>query len=177
MKRPMRIVVSVCFLVLGLISLAQSSYRFKNYTIADGLSQSSVSTIVQDKYGALWFGTQDGLNRFDGQSFENFLSDNTTGIENSYIHTSIKDKNGNLWFGTANGLTQYNPSTEQFKSFQLKSGYALQVETITQDDKGNLWFGTSSNGLCMFPNKIKKINYFPTKIPFKQIIKRRKRIK
>lgn len=170
MKRPMRIVVSVCFLVLGLISLAQSSYRFKNYTIADGLSQSSVSTIVQDKYGALWFGTQDGLNRFDGQSFENFLSDNTEGIENSYIHTSIKDKNGNLWFGTANGLTQYNPSTEQFKSFQLKSGYALQVETITQDNKGNLWLGTSSNGLCVFSTKSKKINFFTAQIPSNQII-------
>jgi ligand-binding sensor domain-containing protein/class 3 adenylate cyclase/predicted metal-dependent HD superfamily phosphohydrolase len=166
----MKLKWSVAFLLFGLISIAQSSYRFKNYTIADGLSQSSVSTIIQDKYGALWLGTQDGLNRFDGQSFENFLSDNTKGIENSYIHTSLKDKKGNLWFGTANGLTKYNPTLENFQSYQLKSGYALQVETITQDEKGNLWLGTSSNGLCVFSPKNLEIKFFASQIPSDKII-------
>lgn len=166
----MKIGLSYVFLLIGFFSFSQSSYRFKNYTIADGLSQSSVSTIVQDKYGSLWFGTQDGLNRFDGQNFENFLSDNQDGIENSYIHTSFKDKSGCLWFGTANGLTSYNPTLEKFTSYQIKNGLALQVETITEDKRGNLWLGTSSNGLCLFSKKAKTFKFFNSKIPSNKII-------
>ena len=166
----MKIGLSYIFLLIGFFSFSQSSYRFKNYTIADGLSQSSVSTIVQDKYGSLWFGTQDGLNRFDGQNFENFLSDNQDGIENSYIHTSFKDKSACLWFGTANGLTSYNPTLEKFTSFQIKNGLALQVETITEDKRGNLWLGTSSNGLCLFSKKAKTFKFFNSKIPSNKII-------
>ncbi len=152
------------------LSLSQSTYRFKNYSIIDGLSQSAVTTIEQDKYGALWFGTQDGLNRFDGQTFENFSADNTAGIENSYIKTSFKSKDGNLWFGTSNGLTNYNPKTEKFKTFQLKGGFVLQIETITEDKNGNLWLGTSSNGLCVFNKKKQKFNFFITNIPSNKIL-------
>jgi ligand-binding sensor domain-containing protein/class 3 adenylate cyclase/predicted metal-dependent HD superfamily phosphohydrolase len=163
-------ILSLIFFLIGFYCFNQSSYRFKNYTISDGLSQSFVSTIIQDKYGQLWFGTQDGLNRFDGQTFESFVSDNTPGIDNSYIHTSFKDRNGNLWFGTANGLLSYKPHLEKFESFQLKDGFALQIETITEDKKGNLWLGTSSNGICVFSIKNKKFNFFTTSIPSNKII-------
>ena len=65
--------------------IAQNNYRFRNYTINDGLSQSAITTIIQDDIGTLWIGTQDGLNRFDGQSFENFTSDKIEGIENEML--------------------------------------------------------------------------------------------
>jgi ligand-binding sensor domain-containing protein/class 3 adenylate cyclase/predicted metal-dependent HD superfamily phosphohydrolase len=164
-------ILGVFILVVNIFyTYGQSTYRFKNYSIVDGLSQSSVTSIEQDKFGALWFGTQDGLNRFDGQTFENFTSDNTNGIENSYFKTSFKSKDGNLWFGTSNGLTQYNPTTESFKTFQLSGRFALQIETITDDSEGNLWIGTSANGLCIFSKKTQKFNFFISSIPSNKIL-------
>ncbi|MFN5417229.1 MAG: adenylate/guanylate cyclase domain-containing protein [Flavobacteriia bacterium] len=161
---------SIVLSIVSQYSYAQSSYRFKNYTILDGLSQSSATTIEQDKYGALWIGTQDGLNRFDGQTFENFTPDNTKGIGNSYFKTSYKSKNGLLWFGTSNGLVCYNPETETFKTHQLLGGFVLQIENIEEDSEGNLWLGTSSNGLCTFNVKTAKFKFVITKIPSTKIL-------
>lgn len=161
----------LCGLLLGFFQqlTAQSAYRFKNYTILDGLSQSSATTIEQDKFGAIWIGTQDGLNRFDGQTFENFSPDNTPGIGNSYFKTSFKSSEGLIWFGTANGLTSYDPSKEQFKTYQLEGGFALQIEAITEDPGGNLWLGTSSNGICTFDKKTKKFSFIITHLPSNKI--------
>ena len=78
----MRIFILIGLLVFfSLKGIGQTAYRFRNYTINQGLSQSSVTCIVQDKNHALWVGTQDGLNRFDGKNFEVFTSDDTPGIE------------------------------------------------------------------------------------------------
>jgi len=71
-------------------SVRSQDFRFNNYNINDGLSQSSVNTILQDDFGGLWIGTQDGLNRFDGKSFEIFNADETEGIE-SPLHSSVSE--------------------------------------------------------------------------------------
>lgn len=139
------------------LSLSQNTYRFRNYTINDGLSQSAISTIVQDETGMLWLGTQDGLNRFDGQNVEIFNSDLTKGIENEYILSSLRAKNELVWFGTTNGLTQYNPKKEAFKTFLPTSKSAFQAETITEDNIGNIWVGTASGELYKWDKKTEKI--------------------
>ena len=113
----MRLKLFLVLLLSSFLLQAQNSYRFRNYTISDGLSQSNVSTLVQDNTGSIWVGTQDGLNRFDGQTFEIFTPDNTKGIENGDFICSIKASNGIIWFGTSNGLTSYNPETENFKTY------------------------------------------------------------
>ncbi|MEJ6776263.1 MAG: adenylate/guanylate cyclase domain-containing protein [Crocinitomicaceae bacterium] len=128
-------------------SYAQKDYRFKNYTINNGLSQSSATTIIQDDLNALWVGTQDGLNRYDGRVFEIFTSDDTEGLESEYILCSHKDKKGNLWFGTSKGLTKYNFSTERFKTYTTKRGAPIRIEDITEDDTGSLWVATTDFGV------------------------------
>src|SRR5690554_6569578 len=91
------------FLLYGLVSSfslylsAQDHIQFKNYTINDGLSQSSVTCIIQDKPGALWLGTQDGINKFNGKNFEVFTADNVYDIANEHIHSSFTDQYGNMW--------------------------------------------------------------------------------
>ena len=67
-----RLYLFVCILFFCLNSFSQSDYRFKNYTINDGLSQSAATTIIQDDNYRLWIGTQDGINRFDGKDIEVF---------------------------------------------------------------------------------------------------------
>lgn len=149
-------------------SFAQNPYRFRNYTISDGLSQSAVTAVIQDEIGALWIGTQDGLNRFDGQTFENFTSDNTRGLENEYIHCAIQSRDGKLWFGTANGLTCYDPKKETFKAYQY-GNTALQVESMAEDRQGNIWIGSASGGIYLLDKKTGKIQSFRSVLPSNKI--------
>ena len=73
-------------------------YNFINYTTKNGLNSNTTLAILKDKYGFMWFGTEDGLNRFDGKNFEIYNSDDTPGIGNSFIKCVTKSKNGNLSF-------------------------------------------------------------------------------
>ena len=146
------------FLVLSV--QAQTEFRFKNLTINDGLSQSSVTAIVQDELNALWVGTQDGLNRYDGRTFEIFTSDKTQGLESEYITCALKDKHGNLWFGTSNGLTLYDLGTEKFHTFKPKKGNSLYIQDIIEDNSGNLWLASAETGVYRFSVSEKKFKSF-----------------
>ena len=132
------------------ISFAQSDFRFRNYTINDGLSQSSVTSIVQDELNSLWIGTQDGLNRFDGNSFEIFVSDDTEGLESSYIRCSELGKNSTVWFGTNNGLTKFDLSKEEFKTYSNKNTSALRIVDLDIDNGNTIWLATEESGLFSF---------------------------
>jgi len=153
-------------LTVGLLLLiifsgqAQTAYRFRNYTINDGLSQSSVTCIVQDDNHALWVGTQDGLNRFDGKNFEVFNSDATPGLESEYIKCAVKSRDGKLWFGTSNGLTLYDPATETFNTYVSSGTTALQIEGLTIDAKGILWLATMGYGVLSFDPSTRKFKQY-----------------
>lgn len=114
---------------------------------------------------ALWLGTQDGLNRFDGKNFEVFTADNTPGLNSSYIKCSVKDKSGKLWFGTNNGITVYNPNTEVFNSFLPTKSGSFQVEDIIIGPEGNIWLASSESGVYKFDVKTGKFNSFYDVIP------------
>jgi len=148
----------------------QTTYRFNNYTINEGLSQSSVTCIIQDNTNSLWVGTQDGLNRFDGKSFEIFNSDETKGIESEYIRCSFKTKNGNLWFGTSNGLTKYDVKKEVFKTYLTLKKTPLQIEKITVDNDGNLWLSSLTSGLLIFNPETEKFSLPSFTLPSKKIL-------
>ena len=149
-------VVYIIIVLIGFSAYSQTDYRFRNYTINDGLSQSAVTTIIQDNLHALWVGTQDGLNRYNGRSFEVYTSDKTKGLESEYILCSLKDREGNLWFGTSKGLTKFNHLTEEFKTYNTKSGLSLHVQDIVEDELGNLWIASAQSGVYKFHPKEKK---------------------
>lgn len=166
----MRLILVVLSVLSSFLSGAQTAYRFRNYTINDGLSQSSITCIVQDKNHSLWIGTQDGLNRFDGKNFEVFTSDDTEGLESEYIKSSVKTNDGKLWFGTMNGLTVFDPNTEKFSTYSLSNNKALQIESICLDGSGLIWIGTTGHGLLSFERSTKKFNEYATLIPSKKIL-------
>lgn len=158
-------------LTLSLSALAhgQLSYRFRNFTIADGISQSSVTCIVQDDVGTLWIGTQDGLNRFDGRQFEVFTSDDTKGIESEYIHCSHKDYRGTLWFGTSNGLTSYDQKRESFTTYGIGANNPLSIESMAESKRGDLWLGTSTQGIAKWEKGTRKVKLIASGLPSKRI--------
>ncbi|MCB0396126.1 MAG: SpoIIE family protein phosphatase, partial [Flavobacteriales bacterium] len=123
----------------------------------EGLSQSVVNCIIQDHKGFMWFGTQSGLNRYDGYSFTIYKSNplDSNSLSHNFVNCILEDENGILWIGTdGGGLNTYNPVTGVFRNYRkqgknLKSLPGDQVKTLLLDTDGVLWVGTN-NGLFAF---------------------------
>lgn len=96
-------------LLLCALQAAASPYYFKSMDAREGLSQNTVNAIVEDGGGFMWFGTKDGLNRYDGSGFRIFRHDpsDESGLCNNFIRALVEDANGDLWIGTDNGLDVY----------------------------------------------------------------------
>ncbi|GBD92613.1 sporulation kinase E [bacterium BMS3Abin05] len=132
---------------------AGQTLNIQTYSVEQGLSQSQVLTIVQDHEGYLWFGTLDGLSRFDGQSFVSFnIKD---GLAGNFITANHLDKDGNIWFGHERGrISIYDAKTHSFHKFQPKEDLpSKQIQFIFRDRSGDLWFGTRGDGLYRYNNK------------------------
>lgn len=134
---------------------AQSgTIRFETLSIEDGLSQGTVRAIVQDSDGFMWFGTDDGLNKYDGYTFTIYKHDpeDPSTLSNSAITAGFKDSRGNLWFGTNNGLNRFDRETETFERF-LDGPSGLSISAIAEDPQGFLWIGASDGGLIRFDTR------------------------
>ncbi len=109
---------------------AANPYYFQKLDINDGLSQNCVNAIMQDRSGFMWFGTRDGLNRYDGTGFKVFRNDlsDAAGLGNNFITSLYEDGNGNIWIGTDVGVFIYYPQTERFEEFSLHSGNGHKIE-------------------------------------------------
>ncbi len=149
-NRTLRDIAIVFGLLSAPISHAQLDtllLPFRALTIEDGLSQGMVNAILQDRYGFMWFATKDGLNRYDGYSFEVFRHDpqDSTSIRDNLINALFEDKQGRFWVGTNEGLDLFDHATERFSHVRFDGSAADrgQVEMITQDRNGNLWVACS----------------------------------
>jgi signal transduction histidine kinase/ligand-binding sensor domain-containing protein/DNA-binding response OmpR family regulator len=129
--------------------------RFKHLTTEDGLSQNAVFAIFQDSRGFMWFGTKDGLNRYDGYSFTIYQHNpfDSTSISANYITALFEDRQGNLWIGTYDGgLNRFIRDTEIFQRInnlpmRRDDTGTYKISAITGDSTGNIWVGTTGNGL------------------------------
>ncbi|MEO6549241.1 MAG: two-component regulator propeller domain-containing protein [Ferruginibacter sp.] len=137
MNNKVYILILLFFFSSGLFA---QSYYFRHYQVENGLSNNATICSLQDNKGFLWFGTKDGLDRFDGYSFKVFRNspDDSGTIGNNFIRSLYEDPNGILWAGTENGLYQFDAVTEKFSLLQGSAG--APIRDITMDAKGNLWF-------------------------------------
>ena len=122
----------------------RESFNFKNITIEDGLSQSTVETIYQDSKGYIWIGTNDGLDRYNGYEFKHYKHDkyDKNSIANNYIVDIIEDKNGYIWVSTIGGLSRINPDKDEIKNYYSK------------EDSGNLSNSNLWQLLCTKDNRL-----------------------
>jgi len=112
-------------------------YFFSGYSISDGLSQSVVNCIFQDSKGYIWFGTQNGLNKYNGYTFEIFTSipNDTNSITNNWINGITEDKEANLWIATKGGLVKYTRKDKSFSRKKYTSPFQVLITDCVYDVK------------------------------------------
>jgi len=136
--------------------------RFSRLSTAQGLSQTQANEIVQDDQGFMWFGTQYGLDRYDGYEFKVFTQDPAR--ENSlscvYIHSLFKDRSGSLWVGCDQFLDRFDSLHETFTHYRIDAGEAANyVSQISEDRTGMLWLATGSGLFRLNPDTGQIIHY------------------
>jgi len=138
-------------------SSSLESVRFDHLTVEDGISQNDIFSIFQDSTGFLWFATEDGLNKYDGQQFSIYKhnQNDSNSLSDNWVWDVIEDQMGDLWIGMLNGgLDRYNRELDQFTHFKhdpdnRDSISSNEVITIFEDSDGIIWVGTSA-GLDRF---------------------------
>ncbi len=145
-NNPVNTLILIILLFLP-VRLSAQGMPFQNYSIQSGLSQSVVTSLLQDSGGYVWIGTEFGLNRFNRYEFEQFFEED--GLSHNGIVTLHEDRDGRLLVGTQAGLVQFEdgrfvtlPGTELLEF--------IQVNAIFMDDQGALWVGTETAGLYVF---------------------------
>ncbi|MBC7982807.1 MAG: response regulator [Candidatus Obscuribacterales bacterium] len=116
-------------------------YVHRSWQTDDGLPQNSVTAAIQSDDGYLWFGTRDGLCRFDGARFTVFSSTNTPAFRSNIINTVKKGIDGILWIGTEDGLVRFKDG--EFVRFSAEDGLSTDyIQSVMQEPNGRLWVGT-----------------------------------
>lgn len=132
-----------------------AAQEFQRMTWEDGLSSNTILSMVQDRYGFVWIGTNNGLNRFDGTRIKPLFHDpqDDRTLPHYRIDALFESSNGTLWIGTHAGLARYDRQSEHFQRFDipaLRAGEGLIVHHITEDQAGDLWLSTWESGLIRF---------------------------
>lgn len=143
------------FLLFDLYAISDKDYQIDNRIILQkGLSQSRILSMIEDERGFMWFGTADGLNRYDGYTFKIFrnIINDSTSLPNNVINSMVEDNDGNIWIGTNNGVAIFNPYTETFKSLRETDLTAIDkganiITSCVVDKNNNIWYSTQDYGI------------------------------
>ena len=168
-RSQLKLGIGFCFLLLQLASPQNvlpaqpfgpatgpmAKVKFNHLTIDEGLSQNLVYSIFQDSKGFLWFGTNDGLNRYDGYHFKVFRHDpydSTTLADNDLVYSIFEDHAGRMWVGTG-ALNLFDRKTETFRRFvhdpqDKNSVLPGPIRAIAEDQDGGIWLASSEGGIC-----------------------------
>ncbi len=167
---------NICFLLAIIFIQAithrvfcqRPNLRFEHIDTEHGLPHSSIICILQDRKGFMWFGTRDGLSKYDGYQFTTYrnIRGDSTSISNNMITDIVEDTHGYLWIGTWGGLNHFDPSKETFVSYAHSkdpnslSSSLIDPNSLVSDHDGNLWIGTTGGGLNMYDKKSNTFIHF-----------------
>lgn len=157
------------WLLLFFLKVSVYSQSVSYLGIEDGLSNNTVTAIHKDKFGLMWFGTLDGINRYDGYSFKVFRNkyDDTASLLNDIITAINSDDLGNVWVGTQKGISVYENKTLQFAKVNYHGSNGTQlpvtswVNTIQKDSRGNIYIGANDIGLLLCQSGSKEASRIP----------------
>ncbi len=151
-KSITRLILLLAFPLSGLFAQQPASrldaLDLQQFELPNGEPGNHVQAIVQDRYGYMWFGSQYGLHRWDGNQFRTYLHDpnNPRSISGDYVECILPAKDGSLWIGTwGSGLNHYDPSTNRFTRYHANRRDGLSdnaISAIAEDEDGYIWVGT-----------------------------------
>jgi ligand-binding sensor domain-containing protein/DNA-binding CsgD family transcriptional regulator len=151
------LLLGVLMLIQLVVAAQPKEFAFDHLGVEDGLSNPAVTAIYQDNKGFMWFGTYNGLNRYDGYEIKSYFFNqkDSLSLGDNRVTCIFEDDKKNIWVGTnVGGLNLYNRSYDNFIRYtkEASAKYRIssnKIETIFQDSKGNLWVGTN-DGLNLF---------------------------
>jgi signal transduction histidine kinase/ligand-binding sensor domain-containing protein/DNA-binding response OmpR family regulator len=151
------LVIFLCSCNYARAALASASH-IDRISLKEGLSNSQVRCIFQDRRGFLWFGTYDGLNRYDGYDFKVYRNqpEDSSSIIHSYVNCIAQDARNNLWVGTRQGVSMLDPLTDKFSAVYavLPGGRKIAVNSYIRDIKvdgnGTIFVASEGDGLIVF---------------------------
>lgn len=156
----MKKLISCCiifFFLAGVVHAQTQKLIFEPISMAHGLSQHCVNAIIQDSTGFLWFATNDGLNKYDGHSFQIFkpIQGDTRSISGNKITSLLQDSKGKIWVGMAmgGGLNIFDPHTEVFTQCapeQNENYFEHSISDIFEDREHNIWIASNGGGLYYY---------------------------
>ncbi len=125
--------------------------QFEHLTIEDGLSHNYVMSMIQDRKGYLWFGTSNGLDKYDGYQFTHYKFDpnDTTSLSKNIVITIWEDTKGIIWVGTNESICKFDPCTEKFTRLEMSEAnpHAFKfAQSFAEDKEGNIWIAGSFEG-------------------------------
>jgi len=137
-----KLLIAVLMLTAASRLTAQSfDYGFKHLTTDQGLSHDNIHCIIKDKQGFMWFGTMNGLNRFDGLQFRNFTkrANDSTSLVNNYVTTLVCDDEGYIWIATGDGICRYDPHTETFRALKFGGKTEVNLSQLVRATDGRIF--------------------------------------
>ncbi len=163
-----------CVVLLALLMTANHAHaqknriKFEHIGTSAGLSQGSIVCIFQCSRGFLWFGTRDGLNKYDGYKFTVYRNDpdNTQSLSNNSVRDIVEDSSGNLWIGTlGGGLNMFDRNLETFAVYKHEDQNPASISSdlvtsLLVDHQNRLWIGTRNKGLDLFDLKTKTFAHY-----------------
>lgn len=160
MIRKLLIALFPLFVAQPALTFGQQKISVSLLTSVNGLSQNTINCIFEDRYGFLWFGTQDGLNKYDGYRITTYkhVSNDGSSLSANHITALGEDAEGNLWIGTRTaGLSRLNRASDTFTNYrydarQTGSVSDNNINCIYRDEFAQLWIGTA-NGLNRYNDR------------------------
>ncbi len=148
--------VALFALLIAFLSLSAQPFMFRHLEVADGLSNNSVYSIFKDRDGFMWFGTNSGLNRFDGYTFKIYrhLSGDSCSLPNNYVWGIMEEPDNYFWLKTGTGYARFDKAKDTFepdlKGFMGKLGSKGMPECVYVDSSGYTWISVAGEGFYRY---------------------------
>lgn len=155
-------------LILTLLPLQMKGQdvRFQHINVDNGLSQNSITSMIQDSQGFIWFGTEYGLNKYDGNKVEIFVPEGGKkgSITGNAIWSILEDSKGRIWVGTNEGVNIFDKDLYSFRKPDIETEEGQKIEGtvgyIFEGEDGDIWFGTFTKGLYRLNERQNKLTHY-----------------